>query len=204
MAKTRSHFTCQSCGHQAPKWLGKCPECGVWGALVEEVETPSADDQRPAWGTGGASSSPVRLREVRGDATNRKLTGIAELDRVLGGGVVDGSLVLLGGDPGIGKSTLLLAALDRLGREAHALYVSGEESLQQTRMRADRLGVRSDGVHLYAETDAGKVLAAAEKMNPSVLVIDSIQTMFDPALGSAPGSITQVREVAGRLMAFAK
>src|SRR5205814_7193560 len=147
----------------------------TWGALVEEVEQRSADEQRPAWGAGGASEKPVRLKDVRGDATVRKLTGIAELDRVLGGGVVDGSLVLLGGDPGIGKSTLLLSALERLGREAHALYVSGEESLQQTRMRADRLGVKSDGVHLYAETDANKVLAAAEKMSPAVLVVDSIQ-----------------------------
>jgi DNA repair protein RadA/Sms len=204
MAKTRSHFTCQSCGHQAPKWLGKCPECGTWGALVEEVEEAAVDEQRPAWGAGGASEKPVRLKDVRGDATQRKLTGIAELDRVLGGGVVDGSLVLLGGDPGIGKSTLLLAALDRLGREAQALYVSGEESLQQTRMRADRLSVKGEGVHLYAETDAGKVLAAAEKLKPQVLVVDSIQTMFLPELGSAPGSISQVREVAGRLMAFAK
>jgi len=204
MAKTRSHFTCQSCGHQTPKWLGKCPECGTWGALVEEVEQSAAEETRPAWGAGGSSEKPVKLSEVRGDATVRRLTGIAELDRVLGGGVVDGSLVLLGGDPGIGKSTLLLAALDRLGRESHALYVSGEESLQQTRMRADRLGVKSEGVHLYAETDANKVLAAAEKMTPQVLVIDSIQTMFDPALGSAPGSISQVREVAGRFMAFAK
>src|SRR5438132_1204400 len=109
MAKTRSHFTCQSCGLQTPKWLGKCPECGTWGALVEEVEATA--DQRPAWGAGGSSEKPVRLSEVRSDGTQRKLTGIAELDRVLGGGVVDGSLVLLGGDPGIGKSTLLLSAL---------------------------------------------------------------------------------------------
>mgnify|MGYP001236014703 CR=1 FL=1 len=203
MAKQKTHFTCQSCGHQAPKWLGKCPECGTWGSLVEEVEETAAET-RPAWGAGGASEKPVRLKDVRGESTSRKLTGITELDRVLGGGVVDGSLILLGGDPGIGKSTLLLSALDRLGREAQALYVSGEESLQQTRMRADRLGVRADGVHLYAETDAGKVMAAAEKMAPQVLVIDSIQTMYLPELGSAPGSISQVREVAGRFMAFAK
>jgi DNA repair protein RadA/Sms len=118
--------------------------------------------------------------------------------------VVNGSLVLLGGDPGIGKSTLLLMALDRLARERSALYVSGEESLQQTRLRADRLGVKAPGLHVYAETDAEKILSEAEKLKPGVLVVDSIQTMYLPELGSAPGSITQVREVAGRLMAFAK
>ncbi len=204
MAKSKTHFSCQSCGHQAPKWLGRCPECNTWGSLVEETDPAAAADVRPAWGASGASEKPVRLKDVRNDATSRRLTGIAELDRVLGGGVVDGSLVLLGGDPGIGKSTLLLAALDRLGRETQALYVSGEESLQQTRMRADRLGVKSEGLHLYAETDADKVLLAAEKLKPAVLVVDSIQTMYLQELGSAPGTISQVREVAGRLMAFAK
>src|SRR5258705_10282798 len=142
MAKTRSHFTCQSCGHQTAKWLGKCPQCGTWGALIEEIEQPAADEQRPAWGAGGASEKPVRLKDVRSDGTQRKLTGIAELDRGLGGGVVDGSLVLLGGDPGIGKSTLLLATLDRLGREAPALYVIGREAHQPSRRRAARLGVK--------------------------------------------------------------
>src|SRR6185369_8334006 len=123
---------------------------------------------------------------------------------VLGGGVVAGSMVLLGGDPGIGKSTLLLCALEQLSRHGPALYVSGEESLRQTKMRADRLSVQSPELHLYAETDAEKILAAAESMKPSALVVDSIQTMFLPELGSAPGSISQVREVSGRLMAFAK
>jgi DNA repair protein RadA/Sms len=137
-------------------------------------------------------------------AEARRRTDIKELDRVLGGGVVPGSLVLLGGDPGIGKSTLLLAALDRLAREMPALYVSGEESLSQTKMRADRLGIGSPHLHLLAETDAEKVLAAAEVLKPSAVAIDSIQTMYLPDLGSAPGSIAQVREVAGRLMAFAK
>jgi DNA repair protein RadA/Sms len=204
MAKSKTHFSCQSCGCQQPKWLGRCPDCNTWGSLVEEPDVPGADEQRPAWGASGVSEKPVRLKEVRQDKSVRRLTGIAELDRVLGGGVVDGSVVLLGGDPGIGKSTLLLAALDRLAREADALYVSGEESLQQTRMRADRLNVKSDGLHLFAETDAVKVLAAAEKLKPRVLVVDSVQTLYLQELGSAPGSISQVREVAGRLMAYAK
>lgn len=241
MAKAKTHFSCQACGHQAPKWLGKCPECGGWGTLVEEVEASSrGSDARPAWGAAGGQTRPVALTEVASEAEARRRTGIGELDRVLGGGVVDGSLVLLGGDPGIGKSTLLLAALDRLARGGHdrgpakpdaargqgheraalpskasagageaaelqpVLYVSGEESLRQTKMRAERLGVSAASLHLFAETDAEKILNAAEKLAPRAVVIDSIQTMFLPELGSAPGTLSQVREVAGRLMAFAK
>jgi len=204
MAKTRTHFSCQKCGYQSAKWLGKCSDCGGWNTLVEETEVRESD-KRPAWGaTGGGSGKPVLLREVASDVEVRRLTGIHELDRVLGGGVVAGSLVLLGGDPGIGKSTLLLAALDALSREHGALYVSGEESLQQTKMRAERLGVKGEKLSLLAETDAEKVLLAAEALRPGALVIDSIQTLFLPELGSAPGSISQVREVTGRLMAFAK
>ncbi len=144
------------------------------------------------------------LHEVTADAESRRTTGIAELDRVLGGGVVQGSLVLIGGDPGIGKSTLLLMAVEKLSADRPALYVSGEESLKQTRLRADRLGVKSTGLHLFAETDLEKILGAAEKLAPGTLVIDSIQTMYLPELGSAPGSVGQVRECAGRLMAWAK
>jgi len=146
----------------------------------------------------------VRLADVMTSSEARCCTEIRELDRVLGGGVVPGSFVLLGGDPGIGKSTLLLAALDRLARQVPTLYVSGEESLTQTKMRADRLQLGSSHLHLLAETDAEKVLAAAQALKPSAMAIDSIQTMYLPDLGSAPGSIAQVREVAGRLMAFAK
>ncbi len=203
MAKTRTHFSCQKCGYQSAKWLGKCSDCGGWNTLVEEAEVKDSD-KRPAWGASGGNGKPVLLRDVSSDVEVRRKTGIHELDRVLGGGVVAGSLVLLGGDPGIGKSTLLLAALDRLSRDANALYVSGEESLQQTKMRAERLGVKGERLHLLAETDADKVLLAAQALKPSALVIDSIQTMFLPELGSAPGTISQVREVAGRLMAYAK
>jgi DNA repair protein RadA/Sms len=172
--------------------------------MVEEVDAKAVAEGRPAWGASGGQARPVSLQEVGAETEARRTTGIRELDRVLGGGVVAGSLVLLGGDPGIGKSTLLLAALERLARQGPALYVSGEESLRQTKMRADRLGVQSPDLHLYAETDAEKILGAAELMKPSALVVDSIQTMFLPELGSAPGSISQVREVSGRLMAFAK
>src|SRR5919197_184532 len=202
MGKTRSHFACQACGYQSPKWLGKCPDCGGWSTLTEEVE--SGAEQRAPWGASGGASKPLLLREVKAESEPRRRTGINELDRVLGGGVVNGSLVLLGGDPGIGKSTLLLSAVDRLAAEGPVLYVTGEESLRQTKMRAERLGVRGERLHLFAETDGEKILRAAEALSPVALVIDSIQTTFLPELGSAPGSISQVREVAGRLMGYAK
>ncbi len=204
MAKTKTHFTCQACGYQAPKWLGKCPDCGAWGSLVEEVDATPAAGARPAWGAAGGQSKPTLLTEVSGAHEARRTTGIAELDRVLGGGVVQGSLVLIGGDPGIGKSTLLLMALDRLAKDRPALYVSGEESLQQTRLRAERLKVKGEQLHLFAETDLEKVLGAAERLAPGALVVDSIQTTYLQELGSAPGSVSQVRECAGRLMAYAK
>ena len=188
MAKPRTHFVCQSCGFQAAKWLGKCPDCGSWNSLVEETvrtESPGASGNR------GADAQPVRLADVATSSEVRRRTEIRELDRVLGGGVVSGSFVLLGGD-------------DHLARQVPALYVSGEESLIQTKMRADRLQLGSSHLHLLAETDAERVLAAADSLKPSAMAIDSIQTMYLPDLGSAPGSIAQVREVAGRLMAFAK
>src|SRR6516164_559981 len=176
MAKARTHFTCQSCGFQSAKWLGRCPDCSGWNTLVEEVAP--VEERRPAWGASGGSARPVKLVDVEGEAEERRHTGIGELDRVLGGGVVPGSLVLLGGDPGIGKSTLLLTAVDRLAKAGPVLYVTGEESLRQTKMRADRLGVTSEQVHLFAETNADQILQAAEALKPTALVLDSIQTMF--------------------------
>src|SRR5688572_11766373 len=132
MAKAKTHFTCQACGYQSAKWLGKCPDCGGWSTLVEEAP-PASDDRRPAWGASSGQAKPTRLADVTAEAEERRSTRIRELDRVLGGGLVPGSLVLLGGDPGIGKSTLLLAALHQLSRSGATLYVSGEESLRQTK-----------------------------------------------------------------------
>jgi DNA repair protein RadA/Sms len=172
--------------------------------MVEETAVSAASEKRPAWGASTGQVKPVRLSEVTSAKEARRSTSIAEFDRVLGGGVVQGSLVLLGGDPGIGKSTLVLMALEHLSTDRPALYVSGEESLHQTKMRAERLGVSSEQLHLFAETDLEKVLQATEKLQPAALVIDSIQTMYLPELSSAPGSVSQVRECAGRLMAFAK
>ena len=190
---------------QSLKWLGKCPDCGAWNSLVEELDLRTAERRTGGIAVEGSSRPrPTLLREIAAETDGRELTGIQELDRVLGGGVVRGSLVLLGGDPGIGKSTLLLSAMDRLSRSGPALYASGEESLSQTKMRADRLNVSSANLHVFAETDAEKILAAAESMKPAALAVDSIQTMYLPELGSAPGSIAQVREVSARLIAFAK
>ena len=192
---------CGECGYRTPRWLGRCPECAQWGSLAPEQAQPS--------GSRGLRqvTLPTPISEVPLDNAARDSTGIGELDRVLGGGLVAGSVILLGGDPGIGKSTLLLTAMDRLSRlegDRGALYVSGEESLRQTRLRGERLGTVSPKLLVLAEIDAETALAAADRCRPRVLVVDSIQTMHLPALGNAPGSIVQVREVAARLVAWAK
>jgi DNA repair protein RadA/Sms len=206
-SKTRTVFACAECGHLSPKWLGQCPACRRWNTLHEEVapEPPRAGSR--VFGAAGGASRPIPLREVEASEDERVKTGIGELDRVLGGGVVPGALALLGGDPGIGKSTLVLAALDRLARAVPGrpvLYVSGEESARQVKLRADRLGISAPNLHLLAETDAVKVLHAAAALEPAALAVDSIQTQYLPELSSAPGTVTQIREVAARLMAFAK
>jgi len=207
-SRTKTVYACAECGHMSPKWLGQCPACKQWNTLQEEVATPEPKTGLAprGWGTSG-SAKPIPLREVEGQEELRRRTGIAELDRVLGGGVVPGSLVLLGGDPGIGKSTLLLAALDRLARatpDRPLLYVSGEESARQVKLRADRLKVSAPNLSVLAETDAGKILHAADAMKPAAVAIDSIQTQYLPELQSAPGTVTQIREVTARLMAYAK
>ncbi len=202
MAKPKSVYVCQSCGAKSPKWLGRCPECGEWSSLVEEVV---AGGPAPAGALRSGTSRAQPLSEVALDDWPRLPTGTAELDRVLGGGLVPGALVLLGGDPGIGKSTLLLQALAGVGRQARrVLYVSGEESMQQTALRAERLGVRLPEVLVMAETQLDKILEQAEATKPALLAVDSVQTMYSPLLESLPGSLGQVREVAGRLMTFAK
>jgi len=206
--KAKTIYACAECGQNSAKWLGQCPACRKWNTMQEEVAAPEprAGAAPRGWGA-GSSARPLPLREVEAREEERIRTGIDELDRVLGGGVVPGSLVLLGGDPGIGKSTLLLAALDRLARavpDRPVLYVSGEESARQVKLRADRLKVSAPNLQVLAETDAQKALHVAEGLAPAAVAFDSIQTQYLPELQSAPGTVTQIREVTARLMAFAK
>jgi DNA repair protein RadA/Sms len=207
-ARAKTVYACAECGQSSPKWLGQCPACRRWNTMQEEVAAPEPKGAPRGWGPAGAGASrPIPLRDLEARDEERRRTGIGELDRVLGGGLVPGALVLLGGDPGIGKSTLLLAALDRLARadpDGTILYVSGEESARQLKLRADRLGCTAEGLRVLAETDADKVLRAAEALKPSVIAVDSIQTQYLPDLQSAPGTVTQIREVAARFMALAK
>jgi DNA repair protein RadA/Sms len=206
-SKAKTVYACAECGQTSPKWLGQCPACKQWNTMQEEVATPEPRGVAPrGWGL-ATTAKPIPLHEVEAREEERQRTGIGELDRVLGGGVVPGALVLLGGDPGIGKSTLLLAALDRLARatpDKPVLYVSGEESARQVKLRADRLGVAAENLRVLSETDAQKVLQAAEALAPAAVAVDSIQTQYLPELQSAPGTVTQIREVAARLMAYAK
>jgi len=195
----RTHFTCQSCGYQSPKWMGRCPECGAWDSLVEEA---GAGEPRRA---AAARTEPVPIGSVDLESDKRRTTGLAEFDRVLGGGLVPGSLVLIGGDPGIGKSTLMLQALHGLARQGlTVLYVSGEESVPQIRLRSRRLGTVAPGLLVVSEIDVEAIVAMAQRLKPDVLVVDSIQTLFNPELTSAPGSVSQVRESTVRLMLLAK
>ncbi|HTR52264.1 MAG TPA: DNA repair protein RadA [Kofleriaceae bacterium] len=196
----RSVYCCQACGHVEPKWLGRCPACHEWSSLVEELGSPGAPVRGVADG-----QAPIAISEVSEDfAGPRRATGIVELDRVLGGGLVAGSIVLLGGDPGVGKSTLLVQALAGLASAGSVLYATGEESVAQTAMRARRVGAASDAIAIVAETDVERIVAHAQSARPAVLAVDSIQTVHAPALDSIPGSLAQVRECASRLVQFAK
>jgi DNA repair protein RadA/Sms len=196
MPKLKARYVCQACGHVETRWMGRCPDCSAWSSFLEEAAEPARVSLR--------SDAAVPLCEVAADETARLATGIGELDRVLGGGLVPGSLTLLGGDPGIGKSTLLLQALDRLADKARVLYVSGEESARQIALRAERLGAKSAQLLVLAETNLERILAQAESLRPSVLAIDSVQTVHAESMESVPGSVSQVREAAGRLLTFAK
>lgn len=199
--KTKTLYSCQKCGYQSPKWLGKCPDCNSWNTLAEETLQRGGARLNEA----GTAAVPVPIGQVCGETEDRYSCGIPELDRVLGGGVVAGSLVLIGGDPGIGKSTLMLQASDHLARlRGPVLYVSGEESARQTRMRGERLRVGADGLYILAENSLERILDHVRRLNPTVLVVDSIQTVFTATLESAPGTVSQVRESAGKLMMFAK
>lgn len=199
--KQKTVFTCQECGCQSPKWLGKCPDCNSWNSMSEEAVIKPAGHERSL----GERSRPVAICDVPPQTETRISCGIAEFDRVLGGGIVPGSLVLIGGDPGIGKSTLLLQAMDRLAATAgEVLYVSGEESASQTRLRGERLGAANKLLMVLAENSLEAIIDHAKTMKPKVMVVDSIQTVWTSALESAPGSVSQVRECAGRLMMLAK
>jgi DNA repair protein RadA/Sms len=200
VAKAKTVYSCTECGGQTLKWQGQCPHCGGWNTLVETLA-----ERKPARYEGLAQASAVRpLAEVEAQEEPRRATGIGELDRVLGGGLVRGGVVLLGGDPGIGKSTLLLQALAQLAAGCTTLYVSGEESAQQIALRARRLGLRAAGLKILAEIQLERILAALAAEKPDVAVIDSIQTLYSEALQSAPGSVAQVRECAAQLTRFAK
>jgi DNA repair protein RadA/Sms len=204
MAKAKTHFVCQSCGYQAPKWLGKCPGCQEWNTFVEERVIEEKAPERDLLGF-EAEAVPMPITQIAGEERGRLQIGIGEFDRVLGGGIVFGSVILVGGDPGIGKSTLLLQMMDRLAsREKKVLYISGEESLQQTRMRADRLGISSKQLFVVSETSLEKILQDIQTLRPSTVVVDSIQTIYCSDLPSTPGSITQVREASSRLLYLAK
>jgi DNA repair protein RadA/Sms len=199
MAKAAAvQFSCSECGYSTGKWLGRCPSCGSWSTLVEE----RAASLSPSSGAGSARPL-LRLVEVEATDAERISTGVGELDRVLGGGIVPASLVLVSGDPGIGKSTLLLMALRAMSADRKTLLVTGEESAAQVKLRADRLGGAED-VHILAETNLDDVCATLERERPEIAVVDSVQTLYAPELGSAPGSVAQVREAAARLLRVAK
>jgi DNA repair protein RadA/Sms len=200
MDRTRVRFVCQSCGHESAKWMGRCPSCGEWNTLVEDVESSAVRSPRRV-----APAEPVSMADVAATVEDRLPTGSPELDRVLGGGVVAGSVVLVGGDPGVGKSTLLLQLADRLARDGRrVLYVSAEESVRQTKLRAERLGAAAPALLLLAESDLDVILETAVRTRPALLVIDSIQTVFRGDVASAPGSVAQVRECAASVVRMAK
>ncbi len=200
VAKAKLIYVCQQCGAHAPKWAGQCSDCGAWNSLAEEQQQAAT-----ARGYAGEAAQQVLwLSEVETGDVQRMPTGMDELDRVLGGGLVAGSVILLGGDPGIGKSTLLLQALSYLGLAQTVLYVTGEESLQQVGLRARRLELAIDKLRLLADTNVDSIMQHAKQEKPRIMVVDSVQTIFTPTLNSAPGSVSQLRESAASLVRFAK
>ena len=206
LMKAKSIFFCTDCGNESSRWMGQCSACGSWNTIVEQPLStikPKTKPGEPAQGN-ISKNTPRELGKLDGSSEMRFQTGFLELDRVLGGGAVIGSLVLVGGSPGIGKSTLLLQICGLLDTSIKALYISGEESERQIKMRAERLGVKNDGVFVLAETEITEILAAAEELKPDVLIIDSIQTLYNPEMTSSPGSVGQVKECTMSLLRLSK
>ncbi|AIM16643.1 MULTISPECIES: DNA repair protein RadA [Neobacillus] len=207
MAKRKTKFICQECGYESPKWMGKCPGCSQWNKMVEEVEVTGTARRGAFTHSQGSTilTKPTPITSIETVNEPRILTKLNEFNRVLGGGVVKGSLVLIGGDPGIGKSTLLLQVSSQLANKGHlVLYISGEESLRQTKLRAERLHIASDHLFVYSETNLEEINRTIDSINPSFVIIDSIQTVFHPDVTSAPGSVSQVRECTAELMRIGK
>ena len=206
MAKAKTLYVCSACGYETPKWMGKCPDCGSWNTLEEQESAPAFKaEEKKLKRAPGSDARAVRVDEIPDETMERRSSGIGELDRVLGGGVVDGSLVLVGGDPGIGKSTLLTQLCANMASDsATVLYVSGEESARQIKMRARRLGANQAGFYVLSENDMNTVEKRMQELSPTVMIVDSIQTMYLPEMASAPGSVSQVRECAVDLLRISK
>lgn len=206
MAKSKTVYVCSECGYETPRWLGRCPDCGSWNTLTEQESAPALRlEEKKLKRAPGNDAEALRIDRIPDESIARHSCGIGELDRVLGGGVVDGSLILVGGDPGIGKSTLLTQVCANMANDgACVLYVSGEESARQIKMRANRLGAGGTGFYVLSENDMNTVEKRMEQLSPTVMIVDSIQTMYRPEIASAPGSVSQVRECASMLMRLAK
>ena len=193
MAKIKTKYVCQECGYETSKWLGRCPECTKWNTLVEEVEQKISN--KDVFIIDKSSSRPVNINSIETKEEERFSTCINELDRVLGGGIVKGSLVLVGGDPGIGKSTLLIQVSSNVANSGKkVLYISGEESESQIKMRAQRLGINSDNLYIFAENNLSLIEAQLDNIKPELIILDSIQTVYSPEISSAPGTVSQIKE----------
>ena len=203
MAKSKTQFVCQVCGHTSFKWLGKCPSCDAWNSFVEELQPTKVKAKVAPKARNSRVSRPLPLKEITLASESRIVTGVSEFDRVMGGGIMSGSFVLIAGDPGIGKSTLMTEMAKYLPK-SKVLYVTGEESPRQVKIRSERLGVNSENMYLFSETNVERIIDAAQEIEPDILIVDSIQTTFRPDIQSAPGSVSQVRESAAALLQFSK
>ena len=204
MAKTSTVFVCNECGYESAKWLGKCPACNSWNTFFEQKIVKDNGKSSHGGSDKVKNATPTKLNSIEGKEQARTSTGVAELDRVLGGGIVKGSLILLGGEPGIGKSTLILQICDKMQGEGKVLYVSGEESAEQIKLRADRLNIKNEDILFLGETDIDVISEAINEVSPKLVIIDSIQTMYSDEITSAAGTISQVREITARIMNICK